>query len=276
MPVTVQSVYNQVCLIMMEDYGFDQGTGIFTDSEFQTALLDIIQDFQDRTGYVKKIINIHVNAGVGIYDEPNTSATVQSVNLNNEFIYRDSGAYLDNFDPGWTLTSGRGFKWKEDENPPQTIRIAPTPSVDGYEVQAGTPQLGYGVISSTTNPQDFNITAAVAAQGYGTISSADTGAVYLETLDPGYGTISTMISSTGNIQLLSAVIALDLPKLNDYLYLVPESFALYLSYGVLWKLFSADSEAKDMNRAMYASARYREGLNAAASIMTEAVLDSER
>lgn len=266
MATTVRSLYAEVCLIMLEDYGFDIGTGLFTDQMFLDALIDVLQDYLDRVGGVKKIINILVTAGTATYTEPNTAATVQSAALDQTFIYRDSGQYMDNTNSRWNLATGRAFRWREDENPPQTIQVTPIPDVSGYAVNVPTP-FGYGTVSATSTVVDFNITAS--GSGYGTISDASTGAVYLETLDLGYGTISSMVSSTGNLQMISTVTPVDNLTLADYVPLIPDSFIPFCKYGIVAKLFTADSGARDVQRAMYANARFTEGLRLFGSIMDE-------
>lgn len=272
MATTVRSLYNEVCLIMMEDYGLDAGTGLFTDQMFLDALLDVLQDYLDRTGGIKKIINIQITAGTGTYSEPNTAATVQSAALDQTFIYRDSGQYMDGGNQRWNTATGRAFRWREDENPPQTIQVTPIPDVDGYGVNVPTP-FGYGTVSATSAVVDFNITAV--GSGYGTISDASTGAVYLETLNPGYGLLSTMVPSTGNLQMIATVTPVDNLVLDDYIPLLPDSFLPFLKYGITGKLFSADSGARDVQRSMYCMARFREGLNLLGSIMDEQALSPQ-
>jgi len=237
---------------------------------FLDAYVDVIQDYLDRTGPTKKIINIPIVAGTPTYSEPNTSATVQSASLDQTFIYRDSGQYMDNNSRSWNSAAGRAFRWREDENPPQTIQVTPIPDINGYTVNVPTP-FGYGTISATSGVNDFDITAA--SSGYGTISSANSGAVYLETLSPGYGLVSYMVSSTGNLQLISSVTPVDAVTLDDYITLFPTSFIPYLKYGIVSKLFTADSGARDVQRANYSGARYKEGLNLLGSIMQETALE---
>ncbi len=274
MPTQVQDIYNQVSLIFMEDNGFSAGTGMLTDSMFFTALGDILSDFLDRTESVKKIINIPIQAGIATYTEPDVIAEVQSASQNQTFIYRDSGFYLDSANPNWEQESDQPAKWREDENPPRTIQLAPAPNVDGYQVAVSLPQQGYGTISSTSNVVDFDIVVDVAVSGYGTINGAPNGAIYLETLNPGYGTIGYMASSTGNLQLISAVVPSQVDfNVLDYLELIPDSFVPFVAYGVAAKLFSADSEAKDNQRAKYAQQRYQEGLMIVGSVMTETAFE---
>ena len=132
------------------------------------------------------------------------------------------------------------------------------------------PQEGYGTISSTSSANDFDIVPDVAAQGYGTISAAPSGAVYLETLNPGYGLISSMVSSTGNLQMICDVGPDDYyTNKTDYVDLVPDSFAPYIVWGTVAKLLSADSEAKNLRQAQFAQARYEEGLLLVGSLMSE-------
>lgn len=271
MPTTVQEVYTQVTKIFLEDVGFDAGTGMITDSMFFTALGDVMSDFMDRTNCVKKIINIPIQVGVSTYVEPEVVCEVQSASQNQTFIYRDSGFFLDSQDPNWTSEFNQPAKWREDENPPLRIQLTPAPNVDGWQVAVSLPQQGYGTISSTSGAVDFDIIADVGVSGYGTISSAPNGAVYLETLNQGYGLIASMVSSTGNLQLISAVDPYNETQtyLLDYLELIPDSFVPGIVYGVAAKLFSADSEAKDNQRAKYCASRYQFMLSLVGSVLDE-------
>ncbi len=47
---------------------------------------------------------------------------------------------------------------------------------------------------------------------------------------------------------------------------IPDSFVPGISYGVLARIFSGDSEARDLQRAAYAQARFLEFCNAGAAI----------
>lgn len=275
MPTTVQDIYTQVAKIFMEDVGFSAGTGMITDSMFFTALGDVMNDFLDRTECVKKIINIPIAFGESTYIEPEVICEVQSASQNRTFIYRDSGFFLDSQNPQWTSEFNQPAKWREDEKPPKRIQLTPTPNVDGWQVSTSLPQQGYGTISSTSAAVDFDIVPDIGEQGYGTISAAPNGAVYLETINPGYGTVASMVSSTGNLQMISAVTPYNQTQtyLLDYLELIPDSFVLAVAYGVAAKLFSADSEAKDIQRAKYCQSRYQFMLSLVGSVMTETAFE---
>lgn len=274
MPTTVQSIYSQVCRIFMEDYGFGVGTGMITDSMFYTSLNDVLADFLDRTGCVKKIINVPISFGSPLYAEPDVLSEVQSSSQDQTFIYRDSGFFLDSANPNWNQEFGQPAKWREDENPPRIIQLTPAPSVDGYQVATSLPQQGYGTISSTADVIDFDIVTDVGVPGYGTISGAPNGAVYLETHNQGYGIIGSMVSSTANLQMIGAVIPYqDANYILGYLELIPDSFIPAIVYGVSAKLFSADSEAKDMKRSQYCQTRFEMIMTIVGLITTETVFE---
>lgn len=274
MPTTVRSLYTDVAKVFYEELGFTLGTGIFNDGMFFQALFDTLNDFLSRTNCIKKIINMQVVAGVNAYPEPDNITEIQTTNYNQNYIFRDSGMYLSNINPMWTQEIGMPSKWREDENPPKTIQLTPGPDSDGYQVIVIYPQAGYGVISSTSSVNDFDITAGSAQSGYGTIKAAPEGAVYLETMNQGYGTIATMVSSTGNVQMISAVAPFteDI-DITSYVELVPDSFIPYIKYGICFRLFSADSEAKDNQRAIYCQARYKEGLSLVGAALDEIALE---
>lgn len=56
-------------------------------------------------------------------------------------------------------------------------------------------------------------------------------------------------------------------ELTDTLSFIPDIFTHYLVYGVLTKIFSADGETRDPQRAAYCNARYEEGAALAAGIL---------
>jgi len=271
MPTTVNDIYQQVAKIFMEDVGFSAGTGMITDSMFFTSLGDVMSDFLSRTGCIKKLVNIPISFGQSTYVEPEVVCEVQAASQNQTFIYRDSGFFLDSANPQWTSEFDQPAKWREDENLPRRIQLTPTPNVDGWQVRVSLPQQGYGTISSTSAAVDFDIVADVGVQGYGTISAAPNGAAYLEVLNQGYGTIADMVSSTGNLQMISAVTPFSQTQtyLLNYLELIPDSFTLAISYGVAAKLFSADSESKDIQRSKYCQSRYQFMLSLVGSVMNE-------
>lgn len=275
MPTLVQDVYTQVSKIMMEDVGFSAGTGIFTDSMFYTALNDVMSDFLSRTQCVKKIVNLPIEVGVSTYIEPNVISEVQSASQNQTFIYRDSGFYLDSANPNWMQDTNQPAMWREDENLPKMIQLTPYPNVEGWVVAVSLPGQGYGTIAATASAVDFDIKADIGVSGYGTISSAQNGAVYLESTNQGYGTIASMTSSTGNLQLIASVIPFNITEayVLNYLELIPDSFVPGVVYGVAAKLFSADSEAKDMKRSQYCQQRYREVLSIVGAIMMETAFE---
>lgn len=59
------------------------------------------------------------------------------------------------------------------------------------------------------------------------------------------------------------------PSITGNISLVPDSFAVYLKYRVLAKIFSVDGEARDLQRAAYCKARMQEAVNIGKAIMGE-------
>lgn len=56
-------------------------------------------------------------------------------------------------------------------------------------------------------------------------------------------------------------------NIGDTLDTIPDSATPYLTFGILERIFSADSEARDPQRAAYARARYEEGIGLWSSIV---------
>jgi hypothetical protein len=63
--------------------------------------------------------------------------------------------------------------------------------------------------------------------------------------------------------------------LGDPIQDVPDSFCLYLAYGVLAQIFGADGETRDAQRALYCRTRYEEGISLADAISREELLEDD-
>lgn len=272
MATQVSTVYLDVCRAILEDPGVT-AINLMSLTDFYNYLSDTIQDFVSRTGLIKKIFNIPGHFFIGTYTEPNQQMDVHAVSYDGAYIYKSSGWYLDNTDPEWQVASSTPERWREDEIPPKSIQVEPLPTVEGYQAGLLPSTPGYGQIAATSSVNDFDITAP--AGGYGAISGVmaalgSGGAVYAESINPGYGTVSYMLSSTGNIQMISTVLSTSYPQtLTEYIYLVPDSFVPYIKYGVLARIWAEDGEYKSPDQAQFAAQRYQEGVALAAGIMSE-------
>ena len=251
------TIYIQCCDVLLEPGGLQ--LGLLTDDQFYALALEVLIDFYEKTGIVKKVFNIQMTAGASVYPEPDGLSEIETALADQTYLHHSSGYYLDNSDPAWPLQSNQPTMFREDELPISQLQLSPTPNVSGNDIVFSNP--GYGQIGMTTTHVDFNVTASTP--GFGVIASFS-GNPYLEAVNPGFGVIGAMVPSLGNITAVGEVTPDDL----NYILMLPPSFRPYLKYGLLAKIFGSDSELKDMQKAAYCQARYAEGINLAAAIMT--------
>jgi hypothetical protein len=133
------------------------------------------------------------------------------------------------------------------------------------------------------NPNDFDLVPDVMTPiGYGTIAGQSGGNPFVDNAVPGYGIISTMTPSTGNVTIFSRALPYQMqpdssnnlfqiqrPTRQSVVQLVPDSLTPYLKYGILARIFNSDSELRDVQKAAYCNARYAEGVNMCAVMMSQ-------
>jgi hypothetical protein len=265
MATTVAQIYAEVTKVFLEDGQFQ--LGLISDDMFFRALSDTIQDFCTRTGLARDMYNIQITSGTTIYNEPCGLADSLYASYSEMAMYRDSGFSMDQNGP-WFNDFGTPLSWREDELPVSQIQITPAPVMDGNYVSLTS--VGFGTISASTAGTDFVFNST--NPGYGLISSASTGDVYVDPINEGFGTPFSINVSANNLQVIGNTVPTRLPQLqSNFIPLIPDSFVVYVKYGVLARLFDADSEAKDMARSAYSKSRYEEGVSALALIMGEPV-----
>lgn len=265
----VNDVYSDVCNVMMEPLPTGLSLGVVTQQQFLDMFADVFFDFLQATGLTKKLISIPVSAGVSQYQEPPNAMVAQEVFYGNRYIFREDAMDLDYELRTWRSQNGSPRMWHEDRLGVKIVELAPTPLLTGMIV--GYTDLMFGTVSSTAGAVDFDFTPN--APWFGTIS-IDTGSCYIEFAGSMLGTIGTIVSSTGNLELVTTTKGTATAfSLTDIIQFLPDSFVPYIKYGVLAKIFSSDSEAKDVLRARYCQARYQEGTNLAKAIMQEAEVD---
>jgi hypothetical protein len=269
-----QVIYTDTVNTLLEPSGF-QTLGIMSDAEFFEYLEDVIQDFLSRTGCMKLLFNMPAHFYTGEYAEPDQAMDVQIVSCAQTYLSRSSGWYLDHYQSTWAYEAGNAERWREDETPPKTLQIEPLPTIDGYQVAYNPSNFGYGVLNGTASAVDFDI-AFPTTGGYGTVSglsgpiAVTSTSAFGEFQQPGYGTMSTLTSSNGNIQMVATAQPVNYPQQQtDYMFLLPDSAIPYIKYGVLAKIWSQDGEYRDQNRASYAQQRFMEGVTLFAGVMGE-------
>lgn len=91
------------------------------------------------------------------------------------------------------------------------------------------------------------------------------------------GTYGTFSPTTNNLTTVgpAAPLTNTLALVDDIPIQVPDSFTPYLTYRVLYRIFSTDGECQDSQRSYYCDARWKEGIGLAQSIMGEIMLEQK-
>ncbi len=238
MSTTIQTLYNQCCYALCEDGGLT--LGLFTEQQFLDILGVVILDFAQRTGLYKNIYTQTINAGVPQYTVPDNVIEPELCFVGGKIIEHVTEQDLSTGHYAWRKQKGWPKQWHQDNLPPKSIELFPSPEVNGVAYTAPSGQPGpYGVYNDF-KPNDRNLTM-IGATGP-TITSW------------------TLTDGEGNPVLLECV---------------PDSFSPYIVYGVLEQVFSAEGETRDLQRAAYCRTRWLEGVNLANSICREDLLEEE-
>ena len=271
MPTTWNQVYLNVCDILLESGGLQTGT--YTLPQFLVLAGEVLTDFLNKTGVIKKLSNTQIQFGVDTYPIPSTAGDIDAAWAAQTWMAPTSGWYLDNTNTDWMsfYSNGQPQAYREDELPPKNLQVYPTPNVDGNDVGVAFGLGGYGVLCQTQNVVDFDFTVSPYSPqpGYGIICGS-TGNPYLETINQGYGIFSYLMPSTGNVAILADALPFsNNVGLTGYLELLPDSLVPYIKYGILAQIFTTDSEVKSAQKAAYCNARYQEGINMMAALMSQ-------
>jgi hypothetical protein len=226
---TVGNLYDQACYALLEDWqmGLLPGLtlGMVTEQDWLDYFGIVFQDWLSKTGLTYNIFTQQVRQFTSQYLVPVDIQRILHCFLGGQYLERVHQQSLDDFNAAWQGCSGVPYYWFDDGLPIKTIQIAPTPSMSGipYTIPLPDPGPPYGE--------------------YGSI-------------DPLSGNL-TMIGTQG---MTAEEIELTMATVIPF---VPDSFCHYLGYGVLYKIFAGDSEAKDEQRAHLCNARFQEGVNLA-------------
>ncbi len=270
--MTVNDVYTQVCDTVLEPVlgsasigstGLQLGT--ITQQQLLDFFSDVLDDYYEKTRMVRKLFNVPVSTGIAQYPEPDVMMELQAAFYSERYIYREQALDLDNLQEYWRTQSGSPQRWNEDRLPLKTVQLTPIPQIAGFTIVSSANF--FGTISNFSTPND--LTLAVTANFFGTISSYNS-AAHLDTLPAFFGTTGNAADSTNNLMMVAtARMPTTSYQFTDLIQLVPDSFVMYLKYGVLAKIFSMDGEMKDPMRQKYCDARYTEGINLAHAVMLE-------
>lgn len=262
---TVNDVYLDCAAVLLEPNGLI--TGVYTEEQFLLDFREVLWDFLQRAGLVKALLNQVVTSGTATVTVPDYAMNVEQALFSGRFLHYATALEMDNLIPKWRSESGTPKRWHDDRLPVKTIGLQPTPSASGDYVTFSAPM--YGMISSTSLPVTLDLAYSASLRG---TMAGFSGAPFVETIVPLYGTVGAMVPSAGNVTLLAPI----KPIRRDYLLtdaieVLPDSFLPYLKYGVLAYVFGRDGETRDKLREQYCQARFSEGTNIAQAISLEAL-----
>ena len=268
----VSDIYGAVCAVLLEPVlsNLPNTTGLqlgmLTVNQFLGFFSSAFKDFTQESGLVKKLFCQPITNGTGVYTEADAQLQVEDVFYNNRFLSPTDSYNLDALVLNWRTATGAPQTWHEDRVTVKAIQIVPAPILNGNTV--GVSASYYGTLSSVSNPVGFTFTTT--APFYGTISSY-LGPIYLDPISAEFGTISNLAPSSANLMMSSTALPVQSKTytLTDLIQGIPDSFTVYLKYGVLERVFKMAGEMKDELRARYCGARVQEGVNLARTIMQE-------
>ena len=268
----VSDIYDAVCAVILEPVlsNLPETTGLqlglLTVNQFLGFFSSAFKEFTQESGLVKKLFCLPITNGTGAYLEPDPMMEAEDVFYNNRFLSPTDSYNLDALFLNWRTATGAPQTWNEDRVTVKTMQIVPAPILNGHTVGASASY--YGTLSAVSAP--INFTFSATAPFYGTISSYS-GPVYLDPISAEFGTISNLVPSSANLMMSSTALPVQSKtyELTDLIQGIPDSFTVYLKYGVIERVFKMDGEMKDELRARYCAARFQEGVNLARAIMQE-------
>ena len=238
MAVTVQTVYRTFCYDVCEDSGLQ--LGIITLQQFFDTLNLVILDFLKRSELLQRIFTQTVQSGVTAYYIPDDIITVESVWLAGRWLPVSTQSELNNTIRNWRTIPAIPRFYYLDGLPLKSIGLAPYPNYNGaYIIGPNEPDPPHGIYD------DFSATCQVGASQ-----------VYLNPVQHrGLTVVGTQKANT------------QVALLTDPIPLVPDPFCLTaLPFGVGERVFSADNELKDMQKAQFCGKMYEESIALAKAI----------
>lgn len=262
----IREIYNSVTSDLLERGGFQ--LGLVTDEIFLAHYQSVFEDYLQRISLAWTLHSQPQQFGVCDYDMPDHVGEVKQVFSAEKGLGRSTKAGVSNVNQRWMDDIGSPRTFIPDDESMGSVRLYPRPQLDGAPAAAVTP--GYGTLSASSSSADVQFTCP--SGGYGVISGDASGKVALMPAGPGFGTIARIDGSGRNLSVLATRAAFNkYPDLDYVVEWLPDSFALYLGYGILAKIFSTDGEMKNDQLARYCNARFEEGVALAKEISVERI-----
>ncbi len=153
MSITVQTLYDQTCFVLLEPGGLR--LGLFSQAQFLEILGVVLLDFSQRAALYKKIFTTTVNAGIPEFTVPDDVIRPELCFLSGRIIEKVTEADLTQGHFEWRRQWGPLRQWHEDNLAPKRIEVFPKPDFDGVNYPGDPPPIGvYGDFF----PGDHNLT----------------------------------------------------------------------------------------------------------------------
>ena len=261
---TVNTLYLEVCDAMLESGGLQ--TGLWSQQEFLDAFVDILTDFLQRSSLYKKIDAQIQGAGISQYVWDDWCMELQAMFSNEKFLFHGTADDLDSSNQNWMSKVRVPRDWHDDQLPPRTSELFPSPSSNGNQVQTTAVNGFYGTLSAVT-AGDIDI--QTSAPLYGTIAG-NTGRVYVESSGPFYGVMRSVVETKSNVSAITTVSPFNFyPGLATYIEQVHDVWFPAIKCGVLAKLWSKDGDGRNDQNSKFCAERYEEFIRIAKAISLE-------
>jgi hypothetical protein len=238
----VSDVYSVVTYDLLEDENLV--LGILTFQQFIDMLNQTTLDFLTATGIIKAVYTQSIFAGVSQYSIPDEILRTDDAFLAGYYLPQSTQMGLNNSIRNWRRVQGIPSAWHEDGLPIKTIELAVVPNYNGL------------YIPGPNEPDPPH-----AAYGSWWVPAYPSG---------GGAAVVTSPQATRALTIVGPEAPTAVANLDDAIPLIPDDICLaYIPFGVLYRIFSADSEERDLARADFCAAEYAEGVNLMKAITGE-------
>jgi hypothetical protein len=263
----IQKVYDGICKVVMEPNGLL--LGLLTEREVIDAIGSVVSDLLFDGAVIRKLQIQQIQFGKVQYEEPDWMLNTEQCLVDESHLWMESTYDTATANPDWlTSLPGRPSTYRMDQQEQKRISIQTAPAFSGPVVDLIQGEPFYGTLSEQQD--GYSVSLVSNEPFYGVLSGDYDSPVYLEAQPTGLGTIENLVSSDGNLMTFgpSQPVRND-DQLNDFLAEVPNSFLIYIKYGALARIFTDNSELKDLNRAKYCQQRFEEGRRIMAAVNTD-------
>jgi hypothetical protein len=216
--------------------------GLISDQQVLDLINLTVSDFLIKTGICKRIYTQTIFAGQPQYAVPDDIERVDACLIGGSWAPRTTQRELSNAYRNWRTDLGVPIFFYEDGLPIKTMGIAPPPIFNGaYILGPNEPDPPHAVYDS------FSANAVIGT--------------------------TTAVFDAQSLQALTIVGPQKptmLATLDDPIPLLPDDVSLaYIQFGVLERIYTADSELKELSCAAFCRAQYAEGVNLMAAVGCE-------